>query len=641
MFSSCGGGTLFPKPISDNAADPLEAQLPVDYAGPRTSWPDRHLPCVMMSCEGSAGCFQSIVLEDAGPVSAADLRKAQQRGGSIEGSAIHALPGHYESGQAMDKLSTAPLPTMGHTEVKYARPLPSTSFSIENLIAVKRRRTGNTPPPPQPPVPLSPVIDPVEDDRGSTSSPTEPEVSSQQQQQQQYLAAAAAAAAAGYSAAMLSFGSNFNPPLYHPWTVGLPVGYLSQAANEKLSALLGHDKSHTADPNSPPGSRVRSGDKFHANDVGLLSKVYAAAGYGPGYTGYLRADHQAIPTFAGVLPNGDSCDYLRAAAGNREPFINGPAGGVSPDQPPQLPAAAAPTTRPAVTGLSQDAGLDRSTAAEEDGGAPADGADSADGSACSDGDISLSLSPSGCGGKNPDLGDSDSDACSEDDGGPNASSKRSGSGNESSKSRRRRTAFTSEQLLELEREFHAKKYLSLTERSQIATSLKLSEVQVKIWFQNRRAKWKRVKAGLNSHGLGGRGAGGCSAGSGATNKIVVPIPVHVNRFAIRSQHQQMEKMNLVGPKAELRKADLGFESGGFERFGANKPPKAPLAEVPTRPDGGLPLGGGLPTDGGGPGPGGFAASGAARFGCSIGAQPPHSASLPAAHPVPVVNPKTF
>lgn len=52
-----------------------------------------------------------------------------------------------------------------------------------------------------------------------------------------------------------------------------------------------------------------------------------------------------------------------------------------------------------------------------------------------------------------------------------------------SKSRRRRTAFTSEQLLELEREFHAKKYLSLTERSQIATTLKLSEVQVKVQAQ--------------------------------------------------------------------------------------------------------------------------------------------------------------
>lgn len=52
------------------------------------------------------------------------------------------------------------------------------------------------------------------------------------------------------------------------------------------------------------------------------------------------------------------------------------------------------------------------------------------------------------------------------------------------KSRRRRTAFTSEQLLELEREFHAKKYLSLTERSQIATSLKLSEVQVRRILQH-------------------------------------------------------------------------------------------------------------------------------------------------------------
>ncbi|VVC41729.1 Homeobox domain, metazoa,Homeobox domain,Homeobox domain-like,Homeobox, conserved site [Cinara cedri] len=120
------------------------------------------------------------------------------------------------------------------------------------------------------------------------------------------------------------------------------------------------------------------------------------------------------------------------------------------------------------------------------------------------------------------------------------------------KSRRRRTAFTSSQLLELEREFQAKKYLSLTERSEIANSLKLSEVQVKIWFQNRRAKWKRVKASVLSttaysdgqkvNGDGGnsamRGRSKCTGGAG---KIVVPIPVHVNRFVVRSRHQQLEK----------------------------------------------------------------------------------------------------
>uniref|UniRef100_A0AC34G0I7 Homeobox domain-containing protein n=1 Tax=Panagrolaimus sp. ES5 TaxID=591445 RepID=A0AC34G0I7_9BILA len=58
--------------------------------------------------------------------------------------------------------------------------------------------------------------------------------------------------------------------------------------------------------------------------------------------------------------------------------------------------------------------------------------------------------------------------------------------------RRPRTTFSSEQLIELERQFAETKYLSRPKRYQLAQDLALSETQIKIWFQNRRMKSKRT-----------------------------------------------------------------------------------------------------------------------------------------------------
>ena len=93
--------------------------------------------------------------------------------------------------------------------------------------------------------------------------------------------------------------------------------------------------------------------------------------------------------------------------------------------------------------------------------------------------------------------------------------------------KRSRAAFSHAQVFELERRFSHQKYLSGPERAELAAAVKLTETQVKIWFQNRRYKTKRRQLASEI----------CPPS--AAKKVAV-------RVLVRDDHKQYEDIGLSG-----------------------------------------------------------------------------------------------
>ncbi|XP_031425877.1 homeobox protein Nkx-6.3 [Clupea harengus] len=79
-----------------------------------------------------------------------------------------------------------------------------------------------------------------------------------------------------------------------------------------------------------------------------------------------------------------------------------------------------------------------------------------------------------------------------------------------------RPTFSGHQIFALEKTFEQTKYLAGPERARLAYSLGMTESQVKVWFQNRRTKWRKKTA---SEPTSTQAAGGDGAGDASENEV--------------------------------------------------------------------------------------------------------------------------
>ncbi|KAF0763025.1 homeobox protein vnd-like isoform X2 [Aphis craccivora] len=116
-----------------------------------------------------------------------------------------------------------------------------------------------------------------------------------------------------------------------------------------------------------------------------------------------------------------------------------------------------------------------------------------------------------------------------------------GGGGAVHKKRKRRVLFSKAQTYELERRFRQQRYLSAPEREHLASIIRLTPTQVKIWFQNHRYKTKRAQQEKGMH-VDHHAAAAANALS-SPRRVAVPVLVRDGKPCTNQQPG-------VGGKAE-------------------------------------------------------------------------------------------